>query len=111
MTNLATCFAALSDETRLSIIERLVDTGELPAGMIADGFGISAPAVSRHLKVLRKAGLIEQRVDGTHRYYTARPDTLRAIADWTLDRRAFWEGSLDRLDRFLALEPEVEGRE
>jgi DNA-binding transcriptional ArsR family regulator len=66
---------------------------------------ISAPAISRHLKVLREAGLVEQRAQGTHRFYAVRPEALRAIVDWTMDHRAFWSTSLDRLDTLLALDP------
>lgn len=104
MSNLPRTFAALSDETRLRIVERLMDQGELPAGDLVAEFDISAPAVSRHLKVLRTSGLIRQRVAGTHRYYAAQPEAIKLISDWVIDRRAFWEGSLDRLDRMLALD-------
>lgn len=108
MTKLTQTFAALADDTRFEIVERLVAGGEMAAGDLSDGFGISAPAISRHLKVLRTAGLIDQRAKGTHRYYTVRPEALRAIADWTSNHRAFWEGSLDRLDTLLALDPNEE---
>ena len=106
MTDLTKTFAALSDATRLSMVERLMDQGELPAGTLVDGFKISAPAVSRHLKVLREAGLVEQRSEGTHRYYSVRPESMRRITNWTIDHRAFWQQSLDRLDDLLALNPE-----
>ena len=82
--------------------------GELPAGELVAVFDISAPAISRHLKVLRQAGLVTQRAEGTHRYYAVRPEAMRAIADWTMDHRTFWESSLDRLDSLLALDPEGE---
>ena len=101
MTLLLKSFAALSDETRMSIVEQLISQGELPAGDLAPGAGISAPAISRHLKVLREAGLVTQRADGTKRLYSARPEGLRMIAEWTQSRRAFWEGSLDRLEATL----------
>jgi len=104
MTTLTKTFSALADETRLSIVEDLITRGELPAGALVRGSGMTAPAISRHLKVLRNAGLIEQRVDGTRRLYSARGDALRAIADWTQSHRAFWEGGLDRLEVALMLE-------
>lgn len=104
--DLATTFAALSDPTRLSLVEKLIRRGELPAGTLAEEADISAPAISRHLKVLRGAGLVTQRVAGSHRYYTANPAALAAIHGWTIDHRAFWAASLDRLDTLLALEPE-----
>lgn len=75
-----------------------MEQGEKPAGDLVTGSGMTAPAISRHLKILRQAGLIDQRVDGTRRLYAVRPDALRAIADWTLNRRAFWENGLDRLE-------------
>lgn len=108
MTDLARSFGALADPTRLSLVEKLATRGELPAGTLAAESSISAPAISRHLKVLREAGLISQRVEGTHRYYSARPEAMRAIHGWTMDHRAFWDGSLDRLDTLLALDPEGE---
>ena len=102
-------FAALSDPTRLSLIERLMSSGEMPAGALVVGTGISAPAVSRHLKVLRDAGLIRQRADGTKRLYAVRPEGLRAIADWAIERREFWEQSLDRLETAILIEEEDNG--
>lgn len=105
MTTLTPIFAALADETRLNLVEHLMANGEQPAGTLTELAGLSAPAVSRHLKVLREAGLLDQRVQGTHRFYTVRPDALRAISDWTTRHRAFWSGSLDRLDSLLALDP------
>ena len=106
MTRLTPIFAALSDDTRLKLVEHLMSAGETPAGTLTELAGLSAPAVSRHLKVLREAGVLDQRVAGTHRYYRVRPDALKAISDWTIDHRAFWSGSLDRLDTLLALDPE-----
>ncbi|QPM91362.1 ArsR/SmtB family transcription factor [Pseudooceanicola algae] len=106
MTQLTRAFAALSDPTRLSLMQTLIQRGELPAGALAGEAEISAPAISRHLKVLREAGLIEQRVAGTHRYYTALPQAMVAIHGWCMDHRAFWDRSLDRLDDLLALDPE-----
>jgi DNA-binding transcriptional ArsR family regulator len=108
MTAVLKSFSALADPTRLSIVERLMAQGELPAGDLVDGSGISAPAISRHLKVLRDAGLIAQRADGTKRLYSARPEGLKLIADWTLDRRAFWENSMDRLEAALLDEEDSE---
>jgi DNA-binding transcriptional ArsR family regulator len=106
MTDLTRTFAALADPTRLDLVEKLIRRGELPAGTLAEEATISAPAISRHLKVLREAGVIRQRADGTHRYYSASPDALKTLHDWTMDHRAFWAGSLDRLDTLLALDPE-----
>ncbi|SIO15728.1 ArsR/SmtB family transcription factor [Vannielia litorea] len=99
-------FAALADETRFGIVSRLLTHGASSAGGLVEGTGLSGPTVSRHLKVLREAGLVEVQVDGTHRIYTARPEAMRAIAKWTFDHRAFWAGNLDRLDALLALDPD-----
>lgn len=106
MMHLTRTFAALSDPTRLELVEKLLRRGELPAGTLAAEATVSAPAISRHLKVLREAGVIDQRIDGTHRFYSARPAALGAIHAWTMDHRDFWAGSLDRLDDLLALDPE-----
>ena len=104
MTDLITAFSALSDATRFQMVERLMREGELPAGRLVDDAGMSAPAVSRHLRVLREAGLVRQRVQGTHRYYSVQPQALQAIEAWVNDTRSFWETSLDRLDALVALE-------
>lgn len=101
MTSLTDLFSALSDDTRLLIIERLMADGELTAGNVISNTTISGPAISRHLKVLRGAGLITQRIDGNKRYYSVRPEALQAIANWTLDHRTFWEAGLDRLETLL----------
>ena len=103
MTTLIQKFTALSDATRLSVVERLMAEGELPAGAIVAQVDVSAPAMSRHLKVLREAGLVHQRVEGTKRLYSVRPEAMRAIADWTMDHKKFWDASLDRLEVHLAL--------
>lgn len=105
MTRLSHTFAALADDTRLGIVEQLMAHGELPAGALAANTDISGPAVSRHLRVLREVGLVEQRSQGNHRLYSARPEALRAIARWTMDHRAFWEASLDRLETLLTEDP------
>lgn len=104
MNTLLTAFSALSDATRFSIVEQLMEKGELPAGDLIEGRGMSGAAISRHLKVLREAGLVQQRVNGTQRIYSIQPDGLRAIAEWTISKRQFWEASLDRLGDILEQE-------
>ncbi len=104
MNALLTIFSALSDATRLSIVEQLMQDGELPAGDLIEGRGMSGAAISRHLKVLREAGLVQQRVHGTQRMYSIQPDGLRAIAEWTISKRQFWENSLDRLGDLIERE-------
>ncbi len=106
MTHLPTTFAALSDDTRFAIVERLMTDGACTAGDLSDAAPISAPAISRHLRVLREAGVIQQTVSGARRIYSVRPDAMQAISAWTISHRAFWEGSLDRLEQALkASEP------
>ncbi|WP_170766011.1 ArsR/SmtB family transcription factor [Ruegeria lacuscaerulensis] len=104
MSKLLTTFSALSDSTRFSIVEQLMQDGELPAGDLIEGRGMSGAAISRHLKVLREAGLVRQRVQGTQRMYSIQPDGLRAIAEWTISKRRFWESSLDRLGNLIEKE-------
>jgi len=98
MSNLSSTFAALGDPTRFAIVERLLKEGQLHAGALREGVAFSAPALSRHLKVLRKAGIIEQRVDKQKRIYSVRPLAVQAISSWTISHREFWENSLDRLE-------------
>ncbi|WP_170329574.1 ArsR/SmtB family transcription factor [Ruegeria arenilitoris] len=104
MNTLLTAFSALSDATRFSIVEQLMQDGELPAGDLIEGRGMSGAAISRHLKVLREAGLVQQRIQGSQRMYSIQPEGLRAIAEWTISKRQFWEGSLDRLTDLIERE-------
>lgn len=95
--SLCTTFGALSDPVRLSIVERLARDGELSAGDIATPYAISLPAVSRHLGVLERAGLVERRVDRKWRRFRLRPEAVGAAHRWFEQQRDFWEGSFDRL--------------
>ena len=104
MQALPATFAALGDPTRFAIVERLLVEGELSAGEINEGVAISPPAVSRHLKVLREAGVIEQRVAAQRRIYAVRPEAVRTISAWTMSHREFWQASLDRLEAALVKE-------
>ncbi len=101
MSSLPTTFAALGDATRFAIVERLLNEGELSAGALLEGVEISPPAVSRHLKVLREAGIIHQRVDRQRRLYSVRPEAVEAISAWTISHREFWEAGLKRLEQAL----------
>jgi DNA-binding transcriptional ArsR family regulator len=97
-------FAALGNEIRLAIVERLLREGELAAGdLVADG-DMSGPAMSHHLKVLRDAGIVIRRVDAQRRLYSVRPEAIRAVGQWSLTYRKFWERSLDRLSRIVEKE-------
>lgn len=105
MPDLTQTFSALGDPTRFAIVERLLAKGELSAGELGAVADISAPALSRHFKVLRQAGVLHQRVDKQRRLYSVRPDTMQAIGDWVMTYRAFWGGSLDRLEQMLEKGP------
>lgn len=105
--SLHTTFATLGDPTRFAIVERLLNEGELPAGRLQEQAQISAPAISRHLKILREAGVIQQRVDAQRRLYSVRPDTVQAIHDWTMNYRDFWQSSMDRLEAALIKEKDT----
>jgi DNA-binding transcriptional ArsR family regulator len=94
-------FSALADPTRFAIVERLLQSGTLTAGEIADPFGISKPAISRHLKILEDAGVIERRVERQFRVFRARSEGFREIEDWFEKYRRFWNESFDRLDRLI----------
>lgn len=75
--------------------------GEKSAGDICEMFDISGPAVSRHLSVLHRHGLVNRRVAGKQRLYSVRPEAIRRVADWTLNHRQFWEASMDRIEAAL----------
>src|SRR5437588_7194647 len=89
-------FAALADPTRRAILAQL-SSGEQSAGRLAGRFPISAPAISRHLRVLESAGLITRRVDGKHRRCRLRPEPLRTAAQWLAFYRQFWTETLQQL--------------
>ncbi|MGY2085484.1 metalloregulator ArsR/SmtB family transcription factor [Blastococcus sp. SYSU DS0539] len=88
---------ALGDSTRRALLD-LLAAGELPAGELADRFPVSRPAISRHLRVLREAGLVRVRSDGRQRLYALDPGPLREIDDWLERYRDLWASRLDALD-------------
>ena len=100
--HLAIRFAALGDQTRLAIVERLVQDGPLHAGALGEVSEISAPALSRHLKVLREAGIVTRHVDKQRRIYAIDAEAIKSIADWTMEAEAFWFHKLDRLAAHFA---------
>jgi len=97
-------FAALADPTRRAILARLAQ-GETNVGELAAPFHISGPAISRHLKVLESAGLIERRVDAQWRLCRLRGEAMREASQWLNAYRAFWEESLDRLTEYFESKP------
>ena len=99
MDRLSTTFAALADPTRRAILARL-SQGETHVGELARPFDISAPAISRHLRVLERAGLIERQENAQWRMCRVRGAALHAAHDWLERYRRFWEESLDRLAEY-----------
>jgi DNA-binding transcriptional ArsR family regulator len=93
-------FDALADPTRRAILVRLAE-GEATVGVLSRPFAISAPAISRHLKVLEEAELISNERSGKARVCRLRPQTLAKARDWLDFSRRFWGASLDRLDQHL----------
>jgi len=93
-------FAALADPTRRAILERLA-AGEATVGELAAPFAISQPAVSKHVRVLKEAGLISQSVDAQRRPCRLETEHLQEVADWVEEHRRVWEERLDRLDGYL----------
>lgn len=89
--------AALADPTRRRIVELLAEQ-DRSAGALAAEFDVTRPAVSRHLRVLREAGLVESRPEAQQRIYRLRPEPLDELADWVTRLRAFWSVRLDALD-------------
>ena len=101
---LSAAFAALADPTRRAILARLAQ-GHTHVGDLAEPFAISGPAVSRHLRVLQSAGLIEREVNARWRICHLRPQGLQVAHEWLAQYRAYWEASLDRLVELLEAPP------
>ena len=95
-------FGALADPTRRAIVEWLLGGAELSVGEVAERFDISTPAISRHLQVLERAGLIERRVEAQWRYVRARPDAISPLESWVSRQRRHWNAALDRLEALAA---------
>ncbi|WP_437674525.1 ArsR/SmtB family transcription factor [Sorangium sp. So ce131] len=104
---LSATFAALADPTRRAILARLV-SGECAVTELAGPFGMSMSAVSKHLRVLERAGLITRRRDAQWRRCRLEAGPLKEVADWTEHYRHLWEARVERLDRYLQ---EVQAKE
>jgi DNA-binding transcriptional ArsR family regulator len=98
---LTAIFAALGDPTRRSIVERLAQ-GEATVLELSRPFDISAPAISRHLRVLEDAGLISRGREAQTRPCRLETASLKEIRDWTVEMRRFWSESFDKMDEYLA---------
>ncbi len=94
-------FTALADPTRRAIFERLSRDGEQTVRALTDQAGVSQPAVSKHLGVLKLAGLVRDRREGRRTHYSAQPQGLGPLVDWIGLYGAFWRDRFDRLDDFL----------
>ena len=98
--DLSQLFGALSDETRRGILARLAE-GDASVGEIAAPFDVSRPAISKHLRVLERAGLVERRRDGRISRCSLRAGPMREAASWIDRYQAFWKHQLDALSRYL----------
>src|SRR5208337_3889550 len=103
-------FQALADPTRRAVLDML-RRGSQPAGEIAGAFPVSRPAISKHLRLLRRAHLVQEHREGRHRVYRLNPEPLRAVDSW-LDRyRNFWTMNLASLKTFVETEYAKETRQ
>src|SRR5438128_11613389 len=100
MDQLSLTFAALADPTRRALLARLTD-GEATVNELAEPFPITLQAISKHLKVLERAGLISRGRDAQWRPCQLNAGPLREVADWVEHYRRFWKDSFDRLDEYL----------
>lgn len=94
-------FKSLADPTRRAILERLIRDGELTVRALTDQSGVSQPAVSKHLGILKLAGLVHDRPAGRETHYSARPQGLAPLVDWMNYYGTFWQGRFDRLEDLL----------
>jgi DNA-binding transcriptional ArsR family regulator len=94
-------FRTLADPTRRAIFERLCQQGEQTVGALTAQSGVSQPAVSKHLGILKQAGLVRDRHEGRQTHYTADLRALSPLIDWTHQMAGFWESRLDDLEDLL----------
>ena len=96
-----TLFRTLADPTRRAIFERLCRDGDQTVSALTAKAGISQPAVSKHLGILKRAGLVQDRPAGRQTHYSARPDALAPLVDWTSRMSGFWQSRFDDLETLL----------
>lgn len=94
-------FRTLADPTRRVIFERLCRDGDQTVAALTARAGVSQPAVSKHLGILKRAGLVRDRPDGRQTHYSAQVDALVPLADWARQMTGFWQGRFDDLERLL----------
>jgi DNA-binding transcriptional ArsR family regulator len=92
---------ALGDPTRRALFERLCHSGEHSVRMLTDTSGVSQPAVSKHLGILRAAGLVQDRHSGRETFYSARAAGMAPLVDWLSEFSTYWESRFDKLERLL----------
>lgn len=102
-------FEVLAEESRRRILDLLVE-GERPVGDLVEQLALSQPAVSKHLKVLRDAGLVDSRTDAQRRIYRVRTEPLREVDEWLRPYRARWAAHLNALERHLDFMDGEEGQ-
>ena len=88
-------FRTLADPTRRALFERLCREGEKTVGALTERAGVSQPVVSKHLGVLKQAGLVRDRHEGRHTHYSAQRDALAPLIDWTSQMTVFWQSRFD----------------
>jgi DNA-binding transcriptional ArsR family regulator len=94
-------FRTLADPTRRALFERLCREGEKTVGALTAGAGVSQPVVSKHLGVLKRAGLVRDRPEGRQTHYSAQLGALAPLIDWTSEMTGFWEDPFDQLEDLL----------
>jgi len=97
----AALFRALADPTRRALFERLCRKGAQTVGSLTARAGVSQPAVSKHLAVLKRAGLVRDRHDGRRTHYSAQLGALAPLVDWTRQMTGFWQTRFDQLEDLL----------
>jgi len=96
-------FHALADPTRRALLD-LLRQGSQPAGQIASAFPVSRPAISKHLRLLRRAHLVHEHRQGRHRMYQLNPESLKVVDSWLAPYRVFWRANLTSLKKFVETE-------
>jgi len=94
-------FRTLADPTRRALFERLCREGEKTVGALTARAGVSQPVVSKHLGILKQAGLVHDRRAGRQTHYSAAPGALAPLLDWTTEMAGFWEARIDHLEALL----------
>ena len=93
-------FAAIADPTRRALLEKLREQ-EQSVKQLAEPFAMSLPAISQHLRILEKAGLVKQQPLGRQRIYSLNPEPLKQVSDWIANYEQFWQEKLDALGKYL----------